>query len=191
VRRPGAGRPALTDRDPEVRKDLDGLLEPVTVGDPERVSVRWTSKSAAKLAEELRVMGHVLVDRTVLRLLREMGFAMQGNYKTREGSDHPDRDAQFRYLNEIVAHALVAGQPVISVDTKKKELVGEFKNDGREWAPAGKPVEVNTHDFPSHARGKANPYGVYDVARNEGWVAVGTVPSYCTSCSPRLGFDVA
>ncbi len=110
VRRPGAGRPAVSDSDPGVTKDLDGLLEPVTVGDPERVSVRWTSKSAAKLAEELRAMGHVLVDRTVLRLLREMGFSTQGNYKTREGSDHPDRDAQFRYLNAIVAHALVAGQ---------------------------------------------------------------------------------
>ncbi len=160
VRRPSAGRPAVTVSDPEVKKDLDGLLEPVTVGDPERVSVRWTSKSAAKLAGEQRAMGHVLVDRTVLRLLGQMGFSMQGNYKTREGSDHPDRDAQFQYLNGIVAHSLVASQPLISVDTKKKELVGEFKNGGREWAPAGKPVEVNTHDFPSHARGKANPYGV-------------------------------
>ncbi len=173
VRRPGAGRPSVTERDPEVEKALDGLLEPITVGDPERVSVRWTSKSAAKLAEELRGLGHRLVDRTVLRLLGRMGFSMQGNYKTKEGSDHPDRDAQFHYINETVAQALEATQPVISVDTKKKELVGEFKNGGQEWAPKGTPVEVNTHDFPSYARGKATPYGVYDVGRNEGWVSVG------------------
>jgi hypothetical protein len=173
VRRPGAGRPAVTDSDPEVEKALDGLLEPVTIGDPERASVRWTSKSAAKLAAELRDIGHELVDRTVLRLLKGMDYSMQGNRKMREGSDHPDRDAQFRYINDTVADALAAKQPVISADTKKKELVGEFKNGGREWAPKGEPVEVNTHDFPSHAHGKATPYGVYDVARNEGWVSVG------------------
>ncbi len=173
VRRPGAGRPPVTERDPEVQKALDGLLEPVTIGDPERVSVRWTSKSAAKLAVELRAMGHEIVDRTVLRLLDGMGFSMQGNRKTREGSDHPDRDAQFRYINDTVADALGAKQPVISADTKKKELIGEFKAVGREWAPKGEPVEVNTHDFPSHARGKATPYGVYDMALNEGWVSVG------------------
>jgi hypothetical protein len=173
VRRPGAGRPSVTERDPEVQKALDGLLEPVTIGDPERVSVRWTSKSAVKLAVELRAMGHEIVDRTVLRLLDGMGFSMQGNRKTREGSDHPDRDAQFRYINDTVADALAAKQPVISADTKKKELIGEFKAVGREWAPKGEPVEVNTHDFPSHARGKATPYGVYDMALNEGWVSVG------------------
>jgi hypothetical protein len=106
-------------------------------------------------------------------MLAGMGFSMQGNRKTREGSDHPDRDAQFTYINETVAAALDAKQPVISADTKKKELVGEFKNGGREWAPKGKPIEVNTHDFPSHALGKATPYGVYDVAANEGWVSVG------------------
>ena len=173
VRRAGAGRPSVTESDPEVKKALDGLLEPVTIGDPERVSVRWTSKSAALLASDLRERGHEIVDRTVLRLLHGMGFSMQGNRKTREGSDHPDRDAQFRYINDTVADALAAKQPVISADTKKKELIGEFKNGGREWAPKGKPVEVNTHDFPSHARGKATPYGVYDVALNEGWVSVG------------------
>jgi hypothetical protein len=173
VRRPGAGRPSVSDRDPGVEKALDGLVEPVTLGDPERASVRWTSKSAAKLAGELRGMGHEIVDRTVLRLLKGMGFSMQGNRKTREGSDHPDRDAQFRCINETVAEALAAKQPVISVDTKKRELVGEFKNGGREWAPKGKPVQVNTHDFPSHARGTATPYGVYDVGCNEGWVSVG------------------
>jgi hypothetical protein len=114
----------VTERDPEVKKALDGLLEPVTIGDPERVSVRWTSKSAAKLAWELREKGHQIVDRTVLRLLAQMGFSMQGNRKTREGADHPDRDAQFTYINETVAAALDAKQPVISADTKKKELVG-------------------------------------------------------------------
>jgi Rhodopirellula transposase DDE domain len=173
VRRSGAGRPLVTERDPEVERALDGLLEPVTLGDPERVSVRWSSKSASKLAEELRAMGHELVDRTVLRLLGRMGFSMQGNRKTREGSDHPDRDAQFHYINDRGAEALAAEQPVISVDTKKRELVGEFKNGGREWAPKGQLVEVNMHDFPSQARGKATPYGVYDVGRNEGWVSVG------------------
>ena len=123
--------------------------------------------------EGLRALGHELVDRTVLRLLHGMGFSMQGNYKTREGTDHPDRDAQFHYINDTVAGALAAKEPVISVDTKKKELVGEFKNGGREWAPKGEPIEVNTHDFPSHARGHARPYGIYDVALNEGWVSVG------------------
>ena len=173
VRRSGAGRPSVLERDPGVEKALDGLLEPVTVGDPERVSVRWTSKSAAKLAEDLRALGHELVDRTVLRLLKGMGFSMQGNYKTREGKDHPDRDAQFHYINDTVTEALQARQPVISVDTKKKELVGEFKNGGREWAKKGEPVEVNTHEFPSYAKGQARPYGVYDLARNEGYVSVG------------------
>jgi len=173
IRRRGAGRPSVTERDPKVQEALDGLLEPVTIGDPERVSVRWTSKSAARLACDLRELGHEIVDRSVLRLLDGMGFSMQGNRKTREGSDHPDRDAQFRYINDTVADALVAKQPVISADTKKKELIGEFKAVGREWAPKGEPVEVNTHDFPSHARGKATPYGVYDMALNEGWVSVG------------------
>jgi hypothetical protein len=173
VRRPGAGRRSVLERDPGVQSALDGLLAPVTVGDPERVSVRWTSKSAVKLAEDLRALGHRVADRTVLRLLGGMGFSMQGNHKTREGADHPDRDAQFTYINDTVAGALAAGQPVISADTKKKELVGEFKNGGREWAKTGEPVEVNTHDFPSHAKGKATPYGVYDVGCNEGYVSVG------------------
>src|SRR5438445_4571151 len=137
VRRLGAGRPSLTERDPVVEKALDGLLEPVTLGDPERVSVRWTSKSAARLASDLRELGHEIVERSVLRLLHGMGFSMQGNRKTREGSDHPDRDAQFRYINDTVADALAAKQPVVSADTKKKELIGEFKNGGREWAPKG------------------------------------------------------
>ena len=173
VRRPGAGRPSVTARDPGVEKASDGLLEPVTIGDPERVSVRWTSKSAAKPAAELREMGHDLVDRTVLRMLGAMGFSMQGNRKTQEGPEHPDRDAQFTYINETVAAALDAQQPVVAADTKKNELVGEFRNGGREWTPKGEPIEVNTNDFPSHARGKATPYGVYDIANNEGSVSFG------------------
>jgi Rhodopirellula transposase DDE domain len=187
VRRPGAGRPSVLERDPGIEKALDGLLEPVTIGDPERVSVRWTSKSAAKLAVELQQMGHQIVDRTVLGLLGRMGFSMQSNRKAREGADHPDRDAQFRYINETVADALASKQAVLSVDTKKKELVGEFKNGGREWAPKGKPVEVNTHDFPSHAQGKATPYGVYDVGLNEGWVSVGVSADTAQFAAASIG----
>jgi Rhodopirellula transposase DDE domain len=148
------------------------LVDPATRGDPER-PLLWTSKSASKLAEELRETGHELVDRSVLRLLHRAGYTMQQNVKTREGSDHPDRDAQFQYISACVAAALAVSEPVISVDTKHRELVGEFKNNGREWARCGHPVEVNTHDFPSQADGKAIPYGVYDLARNEGWISVG------------------
>jgi hypothetical protein len=172
VRRAGAGRKPLTETDPALLGHLDKLLEPAVRGDPER-PLRWTSKSAAKLAGGLREQGHQIVGRTVLRLLVGMGFTMQANRKTREGSDHPDRDAQFEHINDIVAGALAAREPVISVDTKKKELVGEFKAVGREWTPTGEPVQVNTHDFPSHAKGKAIPYGILDLARNEGWVSVG------------------
>lgn len=172
VRRPGAGRRPLVQTDPTVIADLERLVDPATLGDPER-PLRWTSKSAAKLAEGLRGLGHELVDRSVLRLLGRAGYTMQQNVKTREGADHPDRDAQFQYINDIAAAALKANEPVISVDTKHRELVGEFKNGGREWARSGEPVEVNTHDFPSHAKGKAIPYGVYDLARNEGWISVG------------------
>jgi hypothetical protein len=172
VRRPGAGRKRLSETDPSVINDLERLVDPATLGDPER-PLRWTSKSAANLAAGLRELGHELVDRSVLRLLVGIGYTMQANVKTREGADHPDRDAQFQYINETAASALAASQPVISVDTKKKELVGEFKAVGREWARSGEPVEVNTHDFPSYAKGKAIPYGVYDLARNEGWISVG------------------
>jgi hypothetical protein len=172
VRRPGAGRRALVETDPKVVEDLERLVDPATLGDPER-PLRWTSKSASKLAEGLRDLGHELVDRSVLRLLHRAGYTMQQNVKTREGADHPDRDAQFQYINDTTARAITAGEPVISVDTKHRELVGEFKNGGREWARSGEPVQVNTHDFPSHAKGKAIPYGVYDLARNEGWISVG------------------
>jgi hypothetical protein len=126
-----------------------------------------------KLAEGLVELGHRVSYRTVARLLRSRGYSLQANRKTHEGADHPDRDAQFEHINLTAKAAIAAGQPVISVDTKKKELVGEFKNGGREWAPAGRPVQVNTHDFPSQAEGKAIPYGIYDIAHNEGWVSVG------------------
>jgi len=172
VRRPGAGRKPLAQSDPTVIKDLERLVDPATLGDPER-PLRWTSKSAAKLAVGLRELGHELVDRSVLRLLAQIGYTLQQNVKTREGSDHPDRDGQFQYINDTAAAAIKTRQPVISVDTKHRELVGEFKNAGREWHPKGQAPQVNTHDFPSHARGKAIPYGVYDLTRNEGWISVG------------------
>jgi len=172
ARKPGGGRKRLSESDPKVVEDLERLVDPATLGDPER-PLRYTSKSAAKLAEGLRALGHELVERSVLRLLHRAGYSMQQNVKTREGADHPDRDAQFQYINDTAAAAIKTGQPVISVDTKHRELVGEFKNGGREWAPKGRPVEVNMHDFPSQADGVAIPYGVYDLARNEGWVSVG------------------
>ena len=135
--------------------------------------MRWTSKSAAKLAEALRELGHDVVDRTVLRLLKADGYSMQANKKTREGAQHPDRDAQFAHINQTVADAIAARQPVISVDTKKRELVGDFKAVGREFEPTGKPVEVRGHDFKDKQLGHAIPYGVYDLTADEGWVSVG------------------
>jgi transposase len=172
VRRAGAGRKRLTERDPELLGDLERLVESGTRGDPE-LPLRWTSKSVRKLADGLRQLGHRVSYRTVARLLRSLGYSLQANRKTHEGADHPDRDAQFEHINVTASAAIAAGEPVISVDTKKKELIGEFKNGGREWAPAGEPVQVNTHDFPSQARGKAIPYGIYDLAHDEGWVSVG------------------
>jgi len=172
VRGAGGGRKRLSERDPKVVEDLERLVDPATLGDPER-PLRYTSKSAAKLAEGLRALGHELVERSVLRLLHRAGYSLRQNVKTREGADHPDRDAQFQYINDTAVAAIKAGQPVISVDTKHRELVGGFKNGGREWAPKGRPVEVNMHDFPSQADGVAIPYGVYDLARNEGWISVG------------------
>jgi hypothetical protein len=171
-RRAGAGRPALVDRDETLVSDLEGLLEPATRGDPESL-LKWTNKSAATLAGELRALGHEIVDRSVLRLSNRLGFTMQANRKTREGADHPDRDAQFRYIDQVAKAAIAAKQPVISVDTKKKELVGNFKAVGRERTRTGQPVKVNTHDFPSQAIGKAVPYGVLDIALDEGHVSVG------------------
>jgi transposase len=172
VRRPGAGRKRASDADPDLVTDLERLVDAGTRGDPE-LPLRWTSKSVRKLADGLAELGHAVSYRTVARLLRTLGYSLQANRKTHEGADHPDRDAQFEQINETARTALEAGQPVISVDTKKKELIGQFKNGGREWAPAGTPVEVNTHDFPSQADGKAIPYGIYDLANDEGWVSVG------------------
>ena len=172
VRRRGAGRPSVLERDPELEKDLDRLIDPVTRGDPES-PLRWTSKSGAKLAQALREMGHDVVDRTVLRLLRAKGYSLQANAKTREGAQHPDRDAQFAHINQTVAAAIASGQPAISIDSKKRELVGDFKAVGREFEPKGRPVEVRTHDFKDKDLGHAIPFGIYDLASDEGWVNVG------------------
>jgi hypothetical protein len=172
VRRPGAGQPPILEREPGLSEALDALIDPVTRGDPES-PLRWTSKSAAKLAQALVEMGFQVVDRTVLRLLKAKGYSLQANKKTREGAQHPDRDAQFQHIAETVSEALAAGEPVISVDTKKRELVGDFKAVGREFELKGRPVEVRGHDFKDKQLGHAIPYGVYDLAADEGWVSVG------------------
>jgi hypothetical protein len=172
IRSPGGGRKPLTETDPGLRQALDALVDPATRGHPES-PLRWTCKSTSKLAEELQHQGHAVSDRTVAHLLKQAGYSLQANRKTREGASHPDRNAQFEYINRRVMACQKRGQPVVSVDTKKKELVGEFKNVGEEWQPKGEPVEVNVHDFPDKKLGKAIPYGVYDLASNEGWVSVG------------------
>jgi hypothetical protein len=166
------GRVPILEREPGLAEDLERLVDPVTRGDPES-PLRWTSKSGAKLAEALRALGHDVVDRTVLRLLKAKGYSLQANKKTREGAQHPDRDAQFAHINETVTEAIAAGQPVISVDAKKRELVGDFKAVGREFQPKGRPVEVRGHDFKDKQLGHAIPYGVYDLTADEGWVSVG------------------
>ena len=172
IRRRGGGRTALTTRDPQLLTDLESLVEPTTRGDPES-PLRWTCKSTAKLAAELHALGHRVSQRTVWTLLDELGYSLQSNRKTKEGRDHPDRDAQFRHIAALVARFQANGQPVISVDTKKKELVGLFSNKGREWTPKGQPEPVNMHDFADPALGKVIPYGVYDLTVNQGWVSVG------------------
>ena len=172
VRRPGGGRPPLTATDPGLLAALESLVEPVTRGDPES-PLRWTCKSTRRLAEELARQDHRVGPRTVAALLHAAGYSLQANRKTREGSRHPDRNAQFEFINASVARFVLADQPAISVDTKKKELVGDFKNGGREWRPAGDPEEVRVHDFLDKALGKAIPYGVYDMVHNQGWVSVG------------------
>jgi hypothetical protein len=173
VRAPGGGRKKLSHTDPELAAQLTALVDPETRGDPMSLLV-WTTKSTRNLAGALTAMGHPVSDRTVARMLRAQGFSLQANTKVTEGRQHQDRDAQFRYLAEQVAGHAGAGQPVISVDAKKKELVGAFKNGGREYQPAGRPEQVNVHDFPDPELGKAIPYGIYDVSANTGWVTVGT-----------------
>jgi len=172
VRSTGAGRRPLTQSDPGLLDALEQLIQPATRGDP-MSPLRWTCKSTEKLAEELTRQNHPISDRTVAMLLKQQGYSLQANRKTREGSSHPDRNAQFEYINRQVIAFQKREQPVISVDTKKKELVGEFKNAGQEWLPKGQPEKVNVHDFPDKKLGKAIPYGVYDLACNEGWVSVG------------------
>ena len=172
VRRRGAGRKPLTETDPTLLKDLERLVDDSSRGDPE-APLRWTAKSLRNLACELRGQGHEISAASVAPLLRRLGYSLQANAKTREGAKHPDRDAQFQHINETVKAAIAAGQPVISVDTKKKELIGDFKNGGRELRPKGDPEQVRTHDFKDKLLGKVNPYGVYDVAEDAGWVSVG------------------
>lgn len=172
VRRPGGGRPPVTEHDQTLISDLQHLVDPVTRGEPTS-ALLWTSKSTRTLAQELGRLGHDVSYRTVARLLLDQGFSLQANRKTREGRQHPDRDAQFQYINRQVRRFQRNGQPVISVDAKKRELVGDFKNSGREWQPKGQPERVRTHDFRDKTLGVAIPYGVYDLTQNEGWVSVG------------------
>jgi hypothetical protein len=172
VRRPGGGRKPLTESDHSLRKDLESLVDPVARGDPQS-PLRWTCKSTRRLAEGLRQQGHSVGYRTVAALLGELGYSLQSNRKTREGASHPDRNAQFEHINEQVRRFQRRGQPVVSVDTKKKELVGDFKNAGREYQPKGQPEVVRVHDFQDKELGKAIPYGVHDLSANEGWVSVG------------------
>ena len=172
VRRRGGGRKRLTTTDLTLLNDLESLVEPVTRGDPES-PLRWTCKSTSKLAAELQALGHQVSPRTVYSLLDRLGYSLQANRKTQEGSAHPDRDAQFCHIAEIVKRFQAEGQPVISVDAKKKELIGAFYNKGREWFPQGQPEQVRVHDFVDPELGKVTPYGVYDVSANQGWVGVG------------------
>jgi hypothetical protein len=172
IRRPGGGRKPLTVKDPSLIEDLRELVEPVTRGDPQ-APLKWTAKSLRKLADGLRALGHRVSHNTVAALLRTLDYSLQANRKTREGTSHPDRDAQFDYINAQVKQALARGEPAISVDTKKKELVGDFKNAGREWRPKGTPEPVRVHDFLIKQLGRAVPYGIYDFGENAGWVSLG------------------
>jgi transposase len=172
IRAVGGGRKKAEEGNPELLDALDSLIEPETRGDPES-ALRWTTKSTRNLADELTAMGHEISHSVVAKVLRANGFSLQGTRKTLEGAQHPDRDAQFRYINSLAAEFLSTGDPVISVDTKKKELVGRFEQAGREWHRVGEPVEVSTYDFPQLADGKAIPYGVYDIADDSAWVSVG------------------
>jgi hypothetical protein len=172
VRRPGGGRKAAKVLDPGLVAALEKLIEPVTRGDPDS-PLRWTCKSTRRLAAELGQQGYQVSHTLVAQLLHQAGYSLQGNRKVREGTSHPDRNAQFEHINRRVQGQMKQGEPAISVDTKKKELVGDFKNGGREWRPQGQPEEVQVHDFPDPTQAKAIPYGVYDLGRNAGWVSVG------------------
>ncbi|OIP87656.1 MAG: ISAzo13 family transposase [Syntrophaceae bacterium CG2_30_49_12] len=172
IRKPGGGRKRTIQKDHTLKADLEQLIEPVTRGDPES-ALLWTCKSVRRLADELKKMGHETSHRMVAEMLGQMGYSLQANRKTIEGGSHPDRDAQFEYIHQKVKQFQKQRQPVISVDTKKKELVGNFKNQGREWRPKGSPEEVLVYDFESLGGGKITPYGVYDLSQNKGWVSVG------------------
>ncbi|MGH8411438.1 MAG: ISAzo13 family transposase, partial [Pseudomonas sp.] len=172
IRRRGAGRKQLTETDPELSAALERLIDPVTRGDP-MSPLRWTCLSTSQLAQALSEQDHPVSPRSIGRLLNAAGYSLQGNRKTQEGTSHPDRNAQFEHINATVQGFQHRGQPVISVDTKKKELVGSFKNAGREWRPRGEPEAVKVHDFLDKELGKAIPYGVFDLSENEGWVSVG------------------
>jgi hypothetical protein len=186
VRAPGAGRPSLTSRDPELLERLDALVEPGSRGDP-MCPLRWTSKSTSHLAQALTAAGHPVSPDTVGRLLTGLGYSLQATAKQLEGSQHADRDAQFGYLAERVAEFLSSGDPVISVDSKKKELIGQKANRGREYQPTGRPERVDVHDFPDPAIGKAIPYGVYDIAANEGFVVVGSDHETASFAAATIG----
>lgn len=172
IRRPGGGRKKTVEVDPTLLRDLERLVDPATRGDPES-PLRWTCKSVRKLATALKQKGHRTSHRMVAVLLQELGYSLQSNRKTREGGQHPDRNAQFEHINRKVKEYLKRGDPVISVDTKKKELVGDFKNNGRERQAKGQPEQVRVHDFEDKKKGHVRPYGVYDLRRDEGWVSVG------------------
>jgi Rhodopirellula transposase DDE domain len=172
LRKAGGGRKRLGDTDPQLNEELDRLVAPLTRGDPQS-PLRWTCKSTSHLAQELSSQGHPISARAVAHLLNDAGYSLQGNRKTLEGATHPDRNTQFEYIDAKVKRFQRRGQPVISVDTKKKELVGPYKNNGREWQRKGEPEQVDVHDFPDPELGKVIPYGVFDMSRNEGWVSVG------------------
>jgi Rhodopirellula transposase DDE domain len=194
IRHEGGGRHALTSNDPGLMPALDGMVEPTARGDPQS-PLRWTCKSARTLAAELTARHHPVSHTKITQLLREGGYSLQGNRKTEEGDDHPDRDAQFRHINCAVKLALAAGEPVISVDTKKKELIGNYQNRGRQWRKTGTADKVNGHDFPGPEVPRAYPYGIYDLGRNAGFVNVGTdhdtgafaVVSRCAITRPSCG----
>jgi len=186
IRRPGGGRKSARTLDPTLQDALEKLVEPVTRGDP--ISpLRWTCKSTRNLAAELGRQGYGVSHTLVAQLLHDMGYSLQANRKNREGAGHPDRNAQFEHINQTVARQVKQCQPAISVDTKKKELVGDFKNSGRNWHPKGRPEEVRVHDFIDKKLGKAIPYGVYDLARNAGWVSVGITHDTASFAAATIG----